>query len=56
VVQNEPDMSKAQRQLLHAKEQLDLTKQYSRPKGGYSTANKRDQRSEYSKILPDVCR
>jgi hypothetical protein len=28
VVQNEPDMNGAQRQLQHAKEQLDLTKQY----------------------------
>jgi hypothetical protein len=28
VVQNEPDMSEAQRQLQHAKEQLDLAGQY----------------------------
>jgi hypothetical protein len=28
VVHNEPDMSEAQRQLQHAKEQLDLAEQY----------------------------
>jgi hypothetical protein len=28
VVQDEPDMSEAQRQLQHAQEQLDLTKRY----------------------------